>query len=259
VALIGWVKVFKKSAPLLHSGTAANTVKRMAVAGALVAALTALGLLCASRRRPGQAQAPHAAPLVLFAPNPKKATFFAALSAVLAGRGIRLRPLGEGEAGEAGEEPPAALLHKLSDDMACAAASPAAARRLAAVGRLAAAHPAMALLDPLPAVRRLLDRRAMAAAVRGLPPLRPPDGGAAVAVRMPPTLEVPSASARPQPPPGRGPLVVKSVAAAAVPVRPHSAPSTPCKRAARLRAAPSPAGGASHGGGGRPGAAAGPG
>ena len=175
---------------------------------------------------------------VAYSPNAKKGAFFAALTDVLAGRGIRMHPL-RPDGGLVGTDArPVLVLHKLTDDIAGAADSAEAAARLAAVHALTDADPAVVVLDPLPAVECLRDRRTMAAAVENLPALYPAEpacggagqgsgGGAApgvagVRVRMPYTAEVSEADILQAAPPPAGlphgqPLVVKSAAACSTP------------------------------------------
>ena len=192
------------------------------LACAATAACFCCGSVAGAEGRPAAAAAAAGRPGVAYSPNPKKLAFFTELCGTLGRRGIRMYALGGAD--DTGRPVPAVILHKLTDDLVLAASSPEAAARVGAVQALAGANPSIAVLDPLPAVACLRDRRAMASAVMQLPAVCPPGepAAAAVTVRMPCTVEVLSAGQAG--PTGaeadllRGrPLIVKSAAACATP------------------------------------------
>ena len=215
-------------------GAAETQAAAAACVAAAAAACTCLGASAsasatasasARQRSPGDDRPAAAAerPGVAYSPNPKKLKLFAELCETLARRGIHMYALGGAD--DSGKPVPALVLHKLTDDLTLAASSTEAAARVRAVQALADAHPSIAVLDPLPAVECLRDRRAMASAVRALPAVCPPGelaAASAVTVRMPCTVEVLSAG-HPPPPDAETSLlhnralIVKSAAACATP------------------------------------------
>ncbi len=166
-----------------------------------------------------------------YVPNAKKKAFFAALCSTLTKRGIRTQAFRSDGSLTGAEDPPRLIVHKLTDDIALAADSAEAAARLAAVRAVTGSNPSIIMLDPLPAIENVRDRRKMAAAVHNLPAMLPlahaetevdaagEQQRAAVTVRMPRTVEVLAWGKTEAPAEfssGR-PLVVKSVAACSTP------------------------------------------
>ena len=116
--------------------------------------------ICAVVRAAARSADPKTQPVaVAYVPNAKKEAFFAALCSALATRGIRMQPLRSDGNLAGGADLPLLIVHKLTDDIALAADSGEAAARLAAVKALTDAHPSIVMLDPLPAIENVRDRK----------------------------------------------------------------------------------------------------
>eukprot|EP01043_Picozoa_sp_COSAG02_P029164 COSAG02_NODE_1802_length_10890_cov_10.379205_2_plen_421_part_00 len=198
---------------------------------AACAALVCAAAACTRSRRSSISADPDIqAATVAYVPNAKKKAFFAALCSALTKRGIRTQALTPGSNLAGTDDPPSLIVHKLTDDIALAADSAEAAARLAAVHAVTASNPSIIMLDPIPAIEKVRDRRKMAAAVQQLPATLPlphvktkhdaaREPLAAVTVRMPRTVEV-LASDKAEAPPGFSSdwmLVVKSATACSTP------------------------------------------
>ena len=197
---------------------------------AACAAMACVGICAVVRAAAGSTDPKNRPAAVAYVPNAKKEAFFAALCSALDTRGIRMQPLRSDGNLAGGADLPLLIVHKLTDDIALAADSGEAAARLAAVKALTDANPSIVMLDPLPAIENVRDRRKMAAAVQVLSGLIPLPAGhendapsalqlTSATVRMPRTIEVlvaDQAETLAGFPSGQ-PLVVKSAAACGTP------------------------------------------